>query len=112
MPGWLGTMYNHLLGLQDGRVLNTFTRRCNGVGPNPAASACQSDGYGTGLRGLLSYDDGNTMDFSRDYMVLSASDDDSNLLLSHEGCACGYGATLQLSNGVLVTPCKFAIRMA
>ena len=79
-----------MLRLQDGRVLLTFTQRCNGLGPDHnkawgsgnGSNACHdgnlTDGYGTGLRALLSYDDGATWDFDSDYMVLSAQDDEHN----------------------------------
>ena len=76
----------------------------NGVGPEPTANACHSDGFGTGLRALLSHDDGKSFDFNTDYMVLAAGDDDNNPLLGRVGCACGYGATIQLSDGTLGTP--------
>jgi hypothetical protein len=102
--GWPGTMYNSFLRLADGRVLDTFTQRCNGPGPRSADNACRSDGFGTGLRGLLSYDDGKTFDFGKDYMVLAAGDDDNNPLLHTTGCACGYGATIQFADGTLGTP--------
>jgi hypothetical protein len=82
-------MYPSMLRLHDGRVLLTFTQRCNGLGRMTSSgfgvngsNACHggnlTDGYGTGLRGLLSYDDGASWDFESDYMVLKAQDDNCN----------------------------------
>ena len=109
--GTPGTMYSRFLQLSDGRVLNTFTQRCNGVGPHPSAIACggngQGDGYGTGLRALVSTDEGASFDFSRDYLILSAQDDNANPFISGktaQGCMCGYGGSIQLGDGSLLTP--------
>ena len=104
-------MFNRFLQLSDGRVLNTFTQRCNGVGPHPSAIACggngQGDGYGTGLRALVSTDEGASFDFTRDYLILSAQDDNINPFISGktaQGCMCGYGGSIQLGDGSLLTP--------
>ena len=110
--GWPGIMYSHFLQLSDGRVLNTFTQRCNGVGPQPTAIACggngQGDGFGTGLRALVSTDnEGSGYNFSHDLLVLSAQDDNNNPFISGktaQGCMCGYGGTVQLADGTLLTP--------
>eukprot|EP01052_Picozoa_sp_SAG31_P016136 SAG31_NODE_1058_length_10121_cov_14.446617_7_plen_569_part_00 len=110
--GWPGTMYNRFLQLADGRVMITFTQRCNGVGPQPSALACggdaTGDGYGTGLRALVSMDDeGAAFNFSRDYLVLSAQDDNVNPFISGktaQGCMCGFGGTIQLADSTLLTP--------
>ena len=108
--GWPGTLYPHFLTLVDSRVLMTFTQRCNGVGPQPSANACggnaEGDGYGTGLRGLLSTDGGASWQFERDYMVLSAQDDNHNPFISGktaQGCMCGYGGSIQVADGSLLT---------
>ena len=121
-----------MLRLHDGRVLLTFTQRCNGLGRMTSSgfgvngsNACHggnlTDGYGTGLRGLLSYDDGASWDFESDYLVISAQDDEHNKVMDGDhipdptapggpkalwamGCSCGYGSTVQLSDGSLVTP--------
>lgn len=82
------------------------------------------DGYGTGSRGLLSYDDGSTFDFDHDYLVIfSQSDDFCNPPVPWKGksieqccapakggCACdvGYGNTLQLnSSGDVLTATSY-----
>jgi hypothetical protein len=108
--GWPGTVYPHFLELADGRVLMTFTQRCNGVGPEPSANACggngEGDGYGTGLRALLSTDAAAAWQFDRDYMILSAQDDNNNPFVSGktaQGCMCGYGGSIQLADGSLLT---------
>ena len=44
----LGSMYTHFLRLADGRLLMTWTKR---------TPKYDDDGYGSGTRGLLSYDD-------------------------------------------------------
>ena len=109
--GMPGTMYSRFFQLSDGRVLNTFTQRCNCVGPHPTSVACggnaQGDGYGTGLRALVSTDEGASFNFSRDYLVLSAQDDNNNPFISGktaQGCMCGYGGSIQVADGSLLTP--------
>ena len=67
-------MYPHLLQLRDGRVLLTFTKRCNPDADPIERPACRQDGHGTGLRALLSKD-GESWDWGKDYMVLSEQDD-------------------------------------
>jgi len=47
----LGSMYTHFLRLADGRLLMTWTKR---------TPKYDDDGYGSGTRGLLSYDDAST----------------------------------------------------
>ncbi len=53
--------------LADGRVLLSWSHRSNII---------DDDGFGTGVRALISHDDGLTFDFSRDYFVLLAKSDD------------------------------------
>lgn len=96
-------------------ALSAWTHRSNVI---------DDDGYGTGTRGLISYDDGSTFDFASDYLVIfSQSDDfctppvpwhDKEIELccapSKGGCACnvGYGNTIQLSgSGDLLTATSY-----
>jgi hypothetical protein len=111
--GHPGTMYPHMLRLADGRVLLTFTQRCNGasgygygtLGPPSAsnAPACAKvpDGYGTGLRGLIAAD-GSSFDFSKDVIIINAQDDSFDVFPAG-GCGCGFGRTVQLADGSLVS---------
>jgi hypothetical protein len=62
-----GNMYTRFTKLKDGRLLLTYSHRlCEWL---------NDDGYGTGLRGVLSYDDGYTFDLESDAMVLQTQDD-------------------------------------
>ena len=112
--GGPGTMYTSMLRLHDGRVLMTYTMRCNGdsmffgAPPNATnAAACQNDGYGSGLRALVS-DNPGTWDFRSDVIILKAQNDSFDLYSSGCGCCCGYGTTIQLADGSLVTPYVFS----
>ena len=87
--GGPGDMYPHLLQLRDGRVLLTFTKRCNPDADPIERPACRQDGHGTGLRALLSKD-GESWDWGKDYMVLSEQDDRYPTVPA-SGCECGYG---------------------
>jgi len=108
MPMWLkpGNHYSHMLRLHDGRLLLTWTHRSNLI---------DDDGFGTGSRGLLSYDEGFTWDFTKDYIVIKAQDESSaqarssGCAPSAGGCGCGvgYGNTLQLEDGRLLTATSF-----
>ena len=102
--GWTGTMYPSMLRLHDGRVLLTFTQRCDGLGRMSNArfgrngsAACHNgnltDGYGTGMRALVSDTDGANWDFDRDYMVLSAQDDTVNPVINGKTTPNGPGST-------------------
>lgn len=88
-------MYTHFLKLADGRLLLTWTHRSNKF---------DDDGFGTGTRGLLSSDDGLTWDTGSDYIVVQAQND-STSSLCRAGCGChvGYGNTIQLPNGTLIS---------
>ena len=87
----------------------------------------RKDGHGTGLRGILSGSDGETFDWSltKDVMVLSEQDDsyaynkwglstgpnrsgfDGGLAMG-SGCECGFGNTIQLRDGGLITVYTYA----
>jgi hypothetical protein len=103
-----GNHYSHMLRLRDGRLLLTWTHRSNLI---------DDDGYGTGSRGLLSSDDGDSWDFGADYIVIKAQDEStpaavkSGCAPSAGGCGCGvgYGNTLQLEDGRLLTATSFDI---
>ena len=97
-------MFSHFLRLRDGRLLMTWTHRSNAI---------DDDGFGTGSRAILS-DDELTFDFDSDYIVISAESDDYCATSGDTpwccapekgGCNCfaGYGNTVQLPNGDLVT---------
>eukprot|EP01050_Picozoa_sp_SAG11_P001798 SAG11_NODE_83_length_17378_cov_5.388622_13_plen_474_part_00 len=90
-----GSVYSHFLRLHDGRLLLTWTHR---------TPKYDQDGYGGGTRALVSYDDGDTFDVAHDYIVLSAQNDSLNAFCVN-GCGCrdGYGNTIQLPNGTLVS---------
>jgi hypothetical protein len=70
--------------LEDDRLLLTFTMRSN-----------STDGHGLGLRAILSQDQGRSWDFRHDRMVIS----DEN----HGASGGGFGNTVQLSDGTLVS---------
>ena len=82
--GTYGEMYPRFLALEDDRLLLTFTVRSN-----------STDGHGLGLRAILSQDQGRSWDFRRDRMVIS----DDN----HGASGGGFGNTVQLSDGTLVS---------
>ena len=81
--GDYGQMYWRMLKLRDGRLLATFTQR--GIV------------YPFGLRATMSYDDGQTWDFACDQIVIEG--------LTPWGAPSGggYGNTVQLDDGTLVT---------
>lgn len=83
--GVYGEMYPRFLRLEDGRLLLTFTVRSN-----------STDEHALGLRGLISYDDGETWDFDHDRLII----DDINQGASSGG---GYGNTVQMKDGALVS---------
>ena len=90
-----GSVYSHFLRLHDGRLLLTWTHR---------TPKYDQDGYGGGTRALVSYDDGDSFDAAHDYIVLSAQNDSLNAFcLTGCGCRDGYGNTIQLPNGTLVS---------
>ncbi len=86
--GTYGEMFPRFLRLKDGRVLLTFTDRSN-----PA------DGYGLGLRAILSDDDGETWDFTQDRLVIS--------YVNEGWSGGGFGNTVQLKDGALVSVYSF-----
>ena len=86
--GTYGEMYPRFLRLKDGLLLLTFTVRSN-----------SSDGHPLGLRALISPDDGETWDFAHDRIVIS----DRN----HGTSGGGFGNTIQLADGTLVSCYSF-----
>jgi len=82
--GGYGEMYPRFLKLNDGRLLLTFTVRSNAT-----------DGYALGLRGLLSYDDGETWDFENDRIIIDYANQGPS--------GGGYGNTVQLTDDSLVS---------
>lgn len=99
---WLkpGSMYTHFLRLHDKRLLMTWTKR---IASLPTA-VYDDDGYGAGTRGLLSYDDGSHWTPDTDYIVIQAQNDSWNPVCRHGGpCRVGFGNTIQLPNGTLVS---------
>jgi hypothetical protein len=99
---WLkpGSMYTHFLRLHDDRVLLTWTKR---IASLPTA-AYDDDGYGAGTRGLLSYDDGLSWHPDTDYIIIQAQNDSWNPVCREGGpCRVGFGNTLQLPNGTLLS---------
>ena len=82
--GTYGEMYPRFLKLADGRLLLTFTVRSG-----------STDGYGLGLRAILSDDDGDTWDFRQDRLVISYTNSGAS--------GGGFGNTVQLPNGSLVS---------
>lgn len=107
--GQPGTMYPHILRLADGRLLVTYTQRCNGMSPyhggsppsdyNAPACASVHDGYGTGLRAIVASESqmgqvrgpilsSLSFDLDRDVIVLKAQDDWFDVF-SAKGCGCG-----------------------
>ena len=86
--GTYGEMYPRFQHLRDGRVLLTFTVRSD-----------STDGYGVGLRAILSNDDGETWDFAHDRIAIS---------YVNEGfTGGGFGNTVQLKDGTLVSVYSF-----
>ena len=75
-------MYARFLQLRDGRVLLTFTVRSN-----------STDGHSLGLRAILSSDEGQTWNFTRDRIVIGD--------VNHGSSGGGYGNTIELSDGTL-----------
>lgn len=112
--GQPGTMYQHILRLADGRILVTWTQRCNGASPynhhsqpspyNAPACGQVMDGYGTGLRASVATSTlgGLSFNLSRDVIIIKAQDDWFDAFTSH-GCGCGYGNTVQAVDGSLVS---------
>eukprot|EP01052_Picozoa_sp_SAG31_P037246 SAG31_NODE_4781_length_2958_cov_1.822665_2_plen_143_part_00 len=90
-----------MLQLRDGRVLLTWTKRCNPSINGNIEPACRDDGHGTGLRAIIS-DDGLKWDFSEDYIILSEQND-AFPLVPASGCGCGYGNTIEQADGTLVS---------
>ena len=82
--GYYGEMYPRFLRLHDGRLLLTFTVRSN-----------STDGHGLGLRAIISDDDGETWNFKKDRIVIS--------YVNSGASGGGFGNTLQLSDGTLVS---------
>ena len=82
--GSYGEMYPRFLRLGNGQLLLTFTVRSN-----------STDGYGLGLRAVISRDDGDTWDFEHDRLVISHKNEGAS--------GGGYGNTIQLSDGNLVS---------
>jgi hypothetical protein len=86
--GDYGEMYPRFLRLLDGRLLLTFTVRSS-----------STDGYPLGLRAIISRDDGESWDFRHDRIVIS----DRN----HGASGGGFGNTIQLDDGTLVSVYSF-----
>lgn len=124
--GQPGTMYPHILRLADGRLLVTYTQRCNGMSPyhggsppssyNAPACGVVHDGYGTGLRAILASEEPQTslsFDLERDVIVLKAQDDWFNVF-SAKGCGCGcetqFNPFLCLLHGFL-QEAPYAVRL-
>lgn len=124
--GGPGDMYPRMLQLADGRILLTFTKRCDpDYPPRWSATAgvphmnisngykngypCRDDTHGTGLRALISTDpDGQKWNFETDEIILSEQDDSYHTMLG-AGCQCGFGNTIQLQdNETLVTVYSYA----
>lgn len=82
--GTYGEMYPRFQRLADGRLLLTFTVRSN-----------STDGHALGLRAIISDDDGENWDFTRDRIVI----DDQNRGPSGGG----FGNTVQAADGALVS---------
>jgi hypothetical protein len=82
--GTYGEMYPRFLKLADGRLLLTFTVRSG-----------STDGYGLGIRAIVSRDDGDSWDFRHDRLVIS----DTNSGASGGG----FGNTVQNPDGSLVS---------
>ena len=58
------------------------------------------DGYGSGTRGLLSYDDGLSFHPDTDSIIIQAQNDSWNPVCRAGGpCRVGFGNTIQLPNG-------------
>eukprot|EP00039_Didymoeca_costata_P004856 m.76625 g.76625 ORF g.76625 m.76625 type:complete len:459 (+) comp12569_c0_seq1:161-1537(+) len=111
--GQAGTMYPIPLRLNDGRMLITYTQRCNGASGydhqppssfNAPACAHVQDGYGTGLRATIVNTNNGiaSFDLSEDVIVIKAQDDWYDVWKYH-GCMCGFGGTVQMKNGTLVS---------
>ena len=67
-----------------------------------SSEACSSiDGYGTGMRALISTTDGASWAFDRDIIVIKAQRDDFDLFV--HSCECGFGNTIELDDRTLVT---------
>ena len=77
-------MYARFLKLTDGRLLLTFTVRSN-----------STDGYPLGVRGIVSYDDGETWNFQQDRIIIA--------YVNHGVSGGGFGNTVQLDDGKLVS---------
>ena len=96
-PAYLppGNHYPRLTRLRDRRLLHTWTHRSNLV---------DDDGFGAGMRAVVSYDDRRSFDMGSDYIVLSAGDDFYWPCANGCGCASGsYAGTLELQDGSLLT---------
>eukprot|EP01051_Picozoa_sp_SAG22_P024818 SAG22_NODE_7055_length_781_cov_1.200880_1_plen_244_part_01 len=62
------------------------------------------DGFGAGTRGSLSYNDGSSFALDADYIVIQAQNDSWNPVCREGGpCRVGFGNTIQLANGTLIT---------
>ena len=90
---------NHFLRLQDGRILNTFTHRSNMLDDDDAP---------LGLRAALSDTEGKSWDMSSDRIAFQSNEGDPTMAgwapwYAPRGCACGYGNTIQLDDGALIS---------
>jgi len=81
--GDYGSHYPRVVRLHDGRLLMTYTQR--------------STFYPLGLRAILSYDDGETWDFSADQIVIEG------FTPWGQESGGGFGNTIQLPDGSLAT---------
>ena len=108
--GSTGEMYNRLLRLHDGRVLMAFTVRCGRDVQNFPTShhkcTTTTDGFNIGMRAVLSTDDGASFSFDRDRMVIDAQPAGPPGGRGDPSGG-GYGNTVQLPDGVLVTPYSY-----
>ena len=101
--GTVGEHYGNLLELADGRLLLTFTVRC-GMKISPKVNGkywCNGtyDGRGLGLRGVLSTDSGVSFAFDSDRAVIM----EQRAFPSPQPSGGGYGNTVQMPDGALVT---------
>ena len=83
-----------------GTVLLTWTHR---------TFAVQDDGYGTGVRASLSYDDARSFNLTSDYIILAGQNDDWAPCKYGSGCGGAWGNTVELEDGSLITVYALAV---
>ena len=98
--GVTGDMYPHFMRLQDGRLLVTFTHRSNLI---------DDDGAPLGLRAAVASDaEGLVWDLETDRIVFQSNEGSPVWAglpswYAPASCGCGYGNTIQLADGELIT---------